>query len=321
MIRPFFNHSTGTLLLVLALLGGWALPAQAAYKRMEMSDGSASSQVPIDFRCNEPNPVKALCFSERGVGLFITQYYTGPGFISAEQFVGQIAGSLEQQGAEILELYAAPEISQAIARQDADILYLSGQRVHSLWVKVRQPDGFFSIGVLVFKYIPNNGAAATAIMGYTLVYHTSLEKQYRQHKADLGRFVTSLTYKRPFLQALNMQHMQFLSRLSAREKAFRESQSLINQNNLSVLDSSFESFLRRSEANYAGHKRSVGVINETRSMVDQSTGQRFQVEGNFRRNFVNPNNIDQQMQTDNPLANPNINNNMGENYNELVEEN
>ncbi len=323
MTRHFFNRPAGNLMLVFALLYGWAQPALAAYKRIEMRDAgmvSSTSLVPSDYTCNEPNKFKALCFSKRGIYLSITAYYFGQGFVSAEQFFDQIDDSLKENNITILELYAAPEMSRAIAQRDSVILSLSGQRVHALWMKTRLPDDMLTTGVLVFSYVPNNGAPVTRIMGYSLAYPASLDKQHDQLKADIGRFISSWTYEQPYVQASNSSHMQFLARLSARERAFRESQDQIYRNNMSILDSSFESYLRRSEASSAGHKRSIGAINETRVMVDQSTGQRYEVDGNFRRNFVNPNNIDQQMQTDNPLVNPNINTNIGENYNELVEE-
>ncbi|HEB63634.1 MAG TPA: hypothetical protein ENJ07_04055 [Gammaproteobacteria bacterium] len=324
MPRHLLNHPAGSLMLVFVLLYVWAQPALAAYKRIEMRDAgmvSSTSLVPSDYTCHEPNKFKALCFSKRGIYLSITEYHFGQGFVSVEQFFDHIDASLKENNIAILELYAAPEMSRTIAQRDSVMLSLRGQRVYALWMKTRLPDDILTTGVLVFSYAPNNGAPVTRITGYSLAYPARLDKQHDQIKADIGRFISSWTFEQPYVQASNSLHLQFLARLSASERAFRESQDQINRNNMSMLDSSFESYLRRSEASSAGHKRSIGAINETRIMVDQGTGQRYQVDGNFRRNFVNPNNIDQQLQTDNLLVNPNINTNIGENYNELVEEN
>lgn len=275
-------------------------------------------KIPEGFKCNVPNKANALCINSEGVKFFANiQLYSGQGYLDTNKFLNYFEGVLNNNQASIIKSYTTPEIIQHIAQEDNKYLHRQGQRVNALTIETELRDNRLGVGSIVFKFLPNNGAPITEVTSYSVTFPRSLKNKFNQFKNDYYRFMMSSRYDDQYVQAVNVRHSQFLANLGARQRAFNVSQNQIHRNNIKALDDSYNSFQQRSAVSDQSHNAFINSTHERQQMTDSTTGQTYDVYGNYDHNYVNPNNINQQIQTNDHMYNPNINNNIGEYYNEL----
>lgn len=273
--------------------------------------------IPKGFKCNVPNKDNALCLNSEGVKFFANiQVYSGANYVDTNKFLHYFEGVLNKNNASIIKSYTTPEIIQHIAQEDNKFLHRQGQRVNALTIETVRGDRL-GVGSIIFKFLPNNGAPMSEVITNSITFPRSLKNKFEQFKNDYYRYMMSSRYDDQYVQAVNIQHSQFLANLKAKKNAFNISQNQIHRNNMKALDDSYNGFRQRSAVNDQSHNAYINSIHERQQMTDSTTGQTYDVYGNYEHNYVNPNNINQQIQTNDHLYNPNINNNVGEYYNEL----
>ena len=293
----------------------------ANYQVVALKDNNITYEyrkVPSDFKCNIPNKENALCLNSNNVHFFANiNLYSGAGYLNVDKFLTAFEGLLNNNQISIVKTYITPGIDQHIAQEDHKMIHSQGERVYAITIETKLSGNRLGVGSIVFKFLPNNGAPITEVFSHGVVYPKSLASKYKQIRNDFFVFMMSSKFDNRFVQNINIKHSQFLANLRARERAFSVSQNQIHQNNMKALDDSYNNFRQRNATNNRSHNAFIDSIHERRQMTDSSTGQKYNVEGYYDHNYVNPNNINQQIQTNSHLYDPNVNNNIGEYYNEL----
>ncbi len=275
-------------------------------------------KVPNDFKCHVRNKENELCYNSKGIRyIFNPDLYFGQGYINVNQYLTYLEGELNNRGTFLIKSYEIPKINQYITQEDSRLLFRQSERVITVIADLKLPNDRLSIAAIVFKFLPNNGSPVTDISGYSVEFPESLVRKYERIKNDFFIFMMSGQYDANYVQVVNARHSQFLANLRAREGRFYESQSRTHQSNMKALDDSYNAYRQRSERSDQSHNAFIDSIHERRQMTDSSTGQKYNVDGYYDHNYVNPNNINQQIQTNDHLLDPNINNNVGEYYQEL----
>ena len=280
-------------------------------------------KVPQSFDCNTPIPDNPMAFC-KGPGNII--YYASGlpliGYaVNPDQYVNQLLQQLtSQKKLNIINRYTIPEIARHLLQIDQQMIYKKGQQTYLYAVNLEDPK-INEIGITLFaiNLIPNNNTPVTIVEIYGISSPMDQQRDFSALRQQLTDFMLSKRYDNRYVQMINAKHLRFLTNLRAREKAFYGSQARIHQNNMDILDQSYESYKRRGAASDRIQQQQIDAMHERRQMVNPNTGQRYQVEGHYDYNWVNPNNPDQYQQTDNALYNPDINTNQGENY-DLLEE-
>ena len=280
--------------------------------------------VPQSFNCNVniPDTPTALCADSAG---YI--YHLHGSFISnplnPEQYFNNLLQQVtaENPNANITNRYQIAAISQHMIQRDSNLLFRNGQQVVTYGFDViDQEANQKSSAAIVISSLPNNGAPVTIVdlLGFTVPLSAGHETSQVQN--EMIRFARSYQYDQGWLQSANAQHIQFQGNLSARNRAFRQNQQRIHQSNMDALDSSFNSYMERSAASDRSHSTYINSIHERQQLVDPNTGTRYEADGYSDYNYVNPNDSSIYYRTNDPLENPNINNNQGEDYQLLQEE-
>ncbi len=219
-----------------------------------------------------------------------------------------------------------------MANRDTQLIYKNGQQVVTYGLDLIDTESKQkSSAVFVISSLPNNGAPVTNvdIIGFTAPMSGSSD--FNSVRSEMIRFARSYQFDRGWVQSANAQHLQFLNNQTAKNNAFMANQQRIHQSNMDALDRSHNSYMERSAAsdrahsNYMNnstasdrsHSSYIDSIHEREQMVDMNTGARYETEGYYDYNYVNPNDSTIYYQTNDPLDNPNVNLNQGENYNRL----
>lgn len=318
-----FSRFTVIFLLSLAF---FATAFAARYQTVTQYNGDKVAiywKVPQAFNCHIKIPDTPLAFC-KGPGNVI--YHTGAlplikYAVNPDQYANQLLQQIASQGkVNIINRYTIPEIARHLWQIDRQMVYRSGQQTYLYAVDLEDlEENEISIVLFVVNLIPNNGTPVTFVDLYGISAPMGQQSDFASLRQQLTAFMLSKRYDNRSLQMINANHLRFLNNLRARESNFYRNQARIHQNNMEALDRSHESFQRRSAASDRMHQKQIDAINERRQMVNPNTGQRYQVEGHYDNNWVNPNNPDQNLQTDDVLRNPNINTNQGENY-DLLED-
>lgn len=297
-----------------------------------MTAGHAT--VPAGFRCNVqiPDMPTAFCAGP-GNRVYHKQSSMLQNPVDPQQFFDLL---LQQASAEsdlvISQRYHLPEITDAILRRDGQLLFVRGQQVTTYAADIEDRDlGRKSVIAVSVRNVPNNGAPIALIDAFGVSVPTTTPDGYDQLRDEMIRFVRSHRYDDAYVQALNAQTVGFESNLAARNSAFQRNQAQIHQRNMDALDQgfasyrsnaaamdrSFDSYMDNSRQSDRGHDSYIDSIHERQQLVDVTTGQRYEADGYYDYNYVNPNDPSMYYRTDNPLLDPNVNLNQGENYNQL----
>ncbi|RLW62455.1 MAG: hypothetical protein B6D73_19935 [gamma proteobacterium symbiont of Stewartia floridana] len=313
--------------MLLPLLYSLTLTAQTqGLKYVPLQENGTTTayvSVPERFNCNVniPDTPTALC----AAGGYI--YHLHGAFISnpvdPEQYFNNLLQqvSAENPNANIENRYRISSISQYVTQRDANLLFRYGQQVVTFGFDVvDKQDNQKSSAAVTVSSLPNNGAPVTIVQLYGVTVPLSESHDYSQIQNELVRFAQSYQYDQNWLQAANAQHLQFQGNLSAKNRAFQQSQQQIHQSNMDALDRSHNSYMERSAASDRSQSAYIDSIHERQQLVDPTTGTRYEADGYYDYNYVNPNDSSIYYRTNDPTANPNINNNQGEDY-QLLQEN
>lgn len=330
------KHLT-TALLPLLMISSYASHAQNLKTVPLQENGTTTAyvSVPADVRCNVQIPDVPTAFCA-GSGNRI--YHLTAAFlqhpVDPQQYFNQLVQQLSAEApeAKIVNQYRVPEITQHMANRDTQLVYKNGQQVVTYAIDIIDAEtNEKSSAAFVISSLPNNGAPVTNvdIIGFTALMSGSSD--FSGVRSEMIRFARSYRFDRSWVQAANAQHIQFLNNQTAKNNAFTARQNQIHQSNMNALDQSFNSYMERSAASdrahssymnnsYASdssHSSYIDSIHEREQMVDASTGTRYEVEGYYDYNYVNPNDSSMYIQSNDHMYNPNVNLNQGENYNLL----
>lgn len=294
----------------------------AGYQTVVLKDNGVNAQyrkVPSDFKCNIPNKDNALCFNSKKIQYFSSgQLHFGEGYLNIDEYLNYFKGLLKSRQVTPLKTYITPGLSQHIAQEDSKMLIRRGLRVTAITIETEKvSEDRLGLGVVIFKFSPNNGVPVTEVSAFSASYPKSLASRSNQIKKDFFVFMNSSRYDKRYIQTLNTQHSQFSANLNASEERFYNRQGQIGKGNIDALDIGMNGYRKRARISDSSHTGYIGSIHEKRKMTDYNTGQQYDVYGNYNNNYVNPYNNSQQIQTNDSLYNPNINNNAGEYYNRL----
>lgn len=241
------------------------------------------------------------------------------GYIPPEAFVDQLVQQAMASGdVRVANQQAVPEIAHYIARLESPLLFKQNQSVYAYAIHVDDAStGEKSAAILTVHHIPNNGAPATSMNVFGVSKPRSGEPGFDGLNHDLMAFVHSYRYDNRWVQAANANHAQFLSRQQTRNRSFQSRQNQIHQNNMEALDSSFNSYMNRSDSSSRGQQAYVDSVLERQQYIDRSTGQRYEADGYYEHNYVNPHDPGLSARTNDPNWNPNVNTNPGWDYNPL----
>jgi hypothetical protein len=324
----FLTLTLAPLLAATAVAGNQSIPLQDN----GMTAGYAS--VPAGFRCNVtiPDMPTAFCAGP-GDRVYHKQSNMSQSPLDPQQFFNTL---LQQASAEsnlrISQRYQLPQVTNAILQRDAQLLFVRGQQVTTYAADIEDLDlGHKSVIAVSVRNVPNNGAPIAIIDAFGISVPTTTPDSYAQLRDEMIRFVQSHRYTAPYVQALNAQTVGFEGDLAARNRAFQQNQAQIHQRNMDALDQSFDSYRRNAATmdrgfdsymdstrqSDRGHASYIDSIHERQQLVDATTGQRYEADGYADYNYVNPNDPNMYYRTDNPLLDPNLNLNQGENYNQL----
>ena len=104
------------------------------------------------------------------------------------------------------------------------------------------------------------------------------------------------------MNALDRSHNAYRARSAASDRAYSQ-----YRNNNAASD--------RAQSEY------INSIHERQQLIDPETGQRYEADGYYDHNYVNPNDSNAWARSNNPNWNPNANLNQGEDYNRLEQYN
>lgn len=315
------KHLINTLLLLISSViqanGLQSVPLK------ENGATTAYISVPANFTCNIkiPEEPTALCAGP-GDSLYHLTATTLLNPVNPQQYFNSVLQQLgsESPEARIVKKYSVPEITQYILQRDAQVIFRNGQQtVTYAFDVVDSSSNNKSAAAFAISSVPNNGAPVTIVEIFGFTGPKSASSDFASIRNEMVRFALSYQYDRNWVQAANTQHMQFLSNLRARERSFSANQQRVHQSNMDALDRSYNSYMDRSAASDQGQRQFVDAIHERQQFVDPATGARYEADGYYDYNYVNPNDPNMYYRTNDPLANPNINNNQGEYYNQLQE--
>ncbi len=131
------------------------------------------------------------------------------------------------------------------------------------------------------------------------------------------RFINSYRYNPQWVEYANAVTVNFEGNLSARENAFYTTWQQIHQNNMDALDRSHQSFMHRSAASDRMQSQTIDSIHDRQQLINPNTGERYEADGYYDYNYVNPNDPSMSVRSNDPLYDPNINNEQGEYYDRL----
>jgi len=291
---------------------------------MEQGVATAYVSVPQGFQCNIKNPEEPsqICANSRGYAYHL-QSYNGQQTVNPDQYFNQIIQTMNATpGVKITAQYPLSMLNATAQQRDSQLLHLQQQQVVTYAVDFEEAkSGTINSIAVEIHNASRRGAsfAFSRIYGITAPGNDGVSAE--QMHSELVRFAQSYRYDNQWAQWANNAQMQFEANLSNREQVFAATQAQIVRNNNQALDSSFESWKRRDAMTSAGQAATVAGINETQRMYDPSTGQVYEADGYYNYNYVNPNDPTMVYRTDNPNDNPNINNEMGWDFNQLEEYN
>lgn len=298
------------------------------YKTVNQTDSGMKStywQVPSDFKCSikDDNAPTAFCKGPGKVIYHLAGLASFQGTVNPDQYIDNLIKEiLNQANIKIIKRYDLPEVRRHLLQQDRQMLYRNGQQTYTYVFDAKNLDeNDIGLNLFVVNILPNNGSPMTVVKYYGLSMPSSKTSKLKKIRQQFVKFMLSKRYDNQYLQALNSQHLQFQSNLSARQRNFTIRQNQIHQNNMDALDSSHNAYQQRSAASDRMQSQSVDSIYERQQMIDPNTGTKYQVEGYYDYNYVNPNDPDNYRQSNDALYNPNINTNQGEYYNQLQEYN
>ncbi|MCG7923184.1 MAG: hypothetical protein N0C81_13635 [Candidatus Thiodiazotropha lotti] len=296
---------------------------------------TAYVSVPADVRCNVkiPDVPTAFCAGSGNRIYHLTgTFLQNP--VNPQQYFNSILQQLtaENPESEIINQYRVPEITQHMMQRDSQLIYKNGQQVVTYAFDILDAQSNEkSSAAIVISSLPNNGAPVTNvdIIGFTAPMSGS--RDFTGVRREMIRFARTYQFDRGWVQSANSQHQQFLNNQTVKQNAFMANQQRIHQSNMDALDRSHNSYMERSAAsdrahsNYMNnsaasdrsHSSYIDSIHEREQMIDTSTGARYETEGYYDNNYVNPNDSTMYYQTNDPMDNPNMNLNQGENYNRL----
>ena len=328
------------IIALLPLLAAQPFTANAEnYKTIPITENGTTTayiSVPSSYQCNVslPDYPTAFCSAPGHKLYHLKDVPVIQGTIHPEQIVSKLLNEAlsESPEARLLRRYQLPEITRYVQQQDSQLLFLNGQQVVTYAFDVEDPQSKEkSVTAITVRNVPNNGAPITLIRFFGVSKPSSSPDSYSEMRNELIRFAHSSRYDRGWVQSANRQHVQFLNNLRERQSAFASNQQRIHQSNMNALDSSFNSYMDRSAASYQsqknymsnsaasdqGYNQYINSIHERELLVDPNTGTRYEADGYYDYNYVNPNDSTMYYRTNDPLANPNINTNQGEYYNPL----
>lgn len=286
---------------------------------------TAYVDVPAESECNIklPKLPTAFCKGSNGMIFHLGSAGVIQGMVNSTQVVNYFQQQIAQSPqARIHRQYRLPEVSQHLLKIDAPLYYKQSQQISTVAMEIDDPtENESSILVIAVQGVPNNGAPVTMINIYGVSVPLTNKARFPNLNQALMQFIFSYRYDNRWVQSANASHVQFQNNLRAREGAFYSRQNQIHQNNMNALDSSFNSYMNRSSASDRAHQQTIDSIHERQQLIDPSTGARYEADGYNDYNYVNPNDPNMSVRTNDPLNNPNINNNQGENYNQLQDYN
>jgi hypothetical protein len=284
---------------------------------------TAYIDVPSGFQCpvSIPDLPTAFCRGPQGFIYHMMSSGVQQGYLDPDQFYNNlIQQATGASNARILNQYRLPEISNYRLQRDSQLLYLRGEQVYTYGFEILDPDKKeVGISALIISHIPNNRAPITLVDIFGISGPDSVVDNPATLRQELIRYVNSYRYDPQWVQSANAQSINFENNLGAREKSFYNNQQIIHQNNMDALDSSHQSYMQRSATSDSIHSRSIDGIHERQQLINPSTGQRYEADGYYDYNYVNPNDPSMSVRTNDPAFNPNINTQQGEYY-EQVEE-
>lgn len=320
------NHTrpSSLLLMLVALL---PLAAQSAgtvqIPMVENGVTTAYFSVPSGFECGVsiPDMPTAFC-SGPGSRVYHLQSFFQSQPTDPQQYLNTLMQQIHatEPNTRILQQYQMPGISQHLAQADSVLTHLAGQQVVTLALDVEDPDAQNrSVVALVIKNSPNNGAPVSTIVALGITVPANSQQEFDGMRDELLRFVRSYRYDPGWVQSANASHIQFLNNQRMKQNNFAQTQQRIHQNNMDALDSSFNSYMGRSASSSRSQSQYVDSIHERQTLVDPNSGTLYQADGYAGYNYVNPNDPSMYYRTDNPLYDPNVNTNQGEDYIQLQE--
>ena len=314
-----------SLLLMLALPIVTQANGLQSVPLKEMGMTTAYVSIPANFTCNIkiPDEPTALCKGPGGRLYHLTGAIIA-GQVNPQQYFNNLLQQIasEEPESRIVSKYELPEITQHIQQRDSQLIYRYGQQTVTYGFDVVDAsDKRMSSVAVAVSVFPNNGAPATTVQIFGVTVPESEVADFSASRKEMIRFVRSYQYDQNWVQSANVQHSQFRSNLSARERNFSIQQQRIHQSNMDALDQSYKSYRDRSAASDRVQRQFVDSIHERQQFVDPTTGGRYEADGYYDYNYVKPNDPSLYYRSDDPLANPNINNNQGEDYNQLQEYN
>ncbi|MET0066831.1 MAG: hypothetical protein ABW076_10865 [Candidatus Thiodiazotropha sp.] len=255
------------------------------------------------------------------------------GYLDPDQLYNSlIQQALNTYPVEIINQYRLPEVSNVRLQRDAPLLYLRGAQVYTYGFEMLDPEKReTSVSAIVIVHVPNNRAPITLVDGFGISAPSGLVEDPGVMRQELIRFINSYQYDSQWVQYANAQTINFESNLSARENAFYSTQQQIHQNNMDALDRSHQSFMDRSAASDRSHQsfmdrsaatdrmqsQTIDSIHERQQLFNPDTGERYEADGYYDYNYVNPNDPSMLVRSNDPLYDPNINNQQGEYYEQL----
>lgn len=284
---------------------------------------TAYVSVPAGMQCPAGLPDQPTAFCTGSGGLVYHLYNLGhmQGAADPDQLYGQLMQLATANGeVQILEQYSVPAMSQYRLQRDAPLLFLRGEQVYAYGFDATDAGkNESSVSAIVISVIPNNGVPMTSIDAYAISLPSPRAGDLRGLRGELVQFVNSYRYDEQWVQTANVQTVGFENNLRARENTFYSTQQRIHQNNMDALDSSYNAYRDRSAASDRMQSRTVDAIHERQQLIDPTTGTRYEADGYYDYNYVNPNDPDMSVRTNDALWDPNQNNNQGEYYQRLEE--
>ncbi len=319
------NNIRHLALLPLMLLASSALAG--GYQTIPLTDGgmrAGYAQVPAGFECNisVPEDPTVLCQGPGGVHYHTASLGSFQYAVDPQQAMNHYLQQIAAHGnARLIGQRQVPEITQHMYRLDQPLLFKQGMHLTTYAFDFEhEQDNRLSTALFLIYILPNNGAPMSWVESRGVSLPASRGPEFDAIRQDFFRYLLSTRYDPQYVQALNNQYMTNQGRLQAQQRAFNEQQRQFRENSNAINESIMGAYQSRNESMDRSHQQYVDSIYDRRQMTDPSSGTRYEVEGNYEYNYVNPNDPDVYMQTDDALLDPNVNTNAGEEYILLEEE-
>ena len=310
-------------LLSLSLFAGSAVAAEPYMTVPVEASGTVTAyvDVPTGFDCHVaiPDAPTAFCAGPGNIVYHLRTVSTVQGVVDPDRYFEELMQlATSASNVRILARYAIPEISQYRLQRDAPLLFLRGQQVYTYGLDSTDPDkNETGVSAIVISIFPNNGAPMSIVDAYGITLPSSVVDDLGRLRRELVAFVNSYRYDEQWVQLANAQTVQFEGNLSARENAFYSTQRRIHQNNMDALDQSYNAYRDRSAAAERMQQGTVSAIHERQQLINPATGARYEADGYYDYNYVNPNDPGMSVRTNDPLWDPNLNTQQGEYYERL----